>query len=136
MRFAHIRRRLRRARGRRLAATTGRLDLCGACGESFVCPVTWSEQGPADWWLVLDGRVRAVERHWTRFSAACSEHGVAPEALATFRASVERERSTNEGSDGSETAGALEVRSLQLRVIWHADRPEIGRVFVFPLSEG
>jgi transcription elongation factor Elf1 len=53
MTFAHIRRRLRRARGRRLAATTGRLDLCGACGESFVCPVTWAEQGPADWWLML-----------------------------------------------------------------------------------
>jgi branched-subunit amino acid aminotransferase/4-amino-4-deoxychorismate lyase len=44
----------------------------------------------ADSWLVVDGRVRAVERHWTRFSAACSEHGVAPEALATFRACVER----------------------------------------------
>ena len=53
MTFAHIRHRLRRARGRRLAATTGRLDLCGACGEAFVCPVTWSEQGPADWWLML-----------------------------------------------------------------------------------
>jgi branched-subunit amino acid aminotransferase/4-amino-4-deoxychorismate lyase len=43
----------------------------------------------ADSWLVVDGRMRAVERHWTRFSAACSEHGVAPEALATFRARVE-----------------------------------------------
>ena len=53
MTFAHIRRRLRRARGRRLAATTGRLDLCGACGEAVVCPVPWSEQGPADWWLML-----------------------------------------------------------------------------------
>jgi branched-subunit amino acid aminotransferase/4-amino-4-deoxychorismate lyase len=44
----------------------------------------------ADSWLVVDGRARAVDRHWTRFSAACSEHGVAPEALATFRARVER----------------------------------------------
>ena len=44
----------------------------------------------ADSWLVVDGRVRAVERHWTRFSAACGEHGVAPEALAAFRARVER----------------------------------------------
>jgi branched-subunit amino acid aminotransferase/4-amino-4-deoxychorismate lyase len=43
----------------------------------------------ADSWLVVDGRMRAVERHWTRFSAACSEHGVAPEALARFRARVE-----------------------------------------------
>ena len=48
-----LRRSLRRARGRRIAARTGRLDLCGACGESFVCPVTWSESGPADWWLLL-----------------------------------------------------------------------------------
>jgi len=44
----------------------------------------------ADSWLVVDGRVRAVERHWTRFSAACGDHGVAPAALATFRARVER----------------------------------------------
>ena len=44
----------------------------------------------ADSWLVIDGRVRALERHWTRFSATCSEHGVTPEALATFRARVER----------------------------------------------
>jgi hypothetical protein len=53
-----------------------------------------------------------------------------------FRASVQRERSTNGGSDRSESDGALEVRSLQMRVIWHADRPEIGRLFVFPLSDG
>jgi hypothetical protein len=53
MKFTQLRRRLRRARGRRLAASTGRLDLCGACGEAFVCPVSWSESGPADWWLLL-----------------------------------------------------------------------------------
>lgn len=44
----------------------------------------------ADSWLAVDGRVRAVERHWARFSAACREHGVAPEALAAFRERVER----------------------------------------------
>ena len=43
----------------------------------------------ADSWLVDHGRVRAVERHWGRFSAACREHGVAPEALAALRAHVE-----------------------------------------------
>ena len=43
----------------------------------------------ADSWLVVDGRARAVERHWTRFSATCSEHGVEPEALAAFRARVD-----------------------------------------------
>jgi branched-subunit amino acid aminotransferase/4-amino-4-deoxychorismate lyase len=44
----------------------------------------------ADSWLVVDGRTRAVERHWARFSATCAEHGVEPEALAAFRARVER----------------------------------------------
>jgi hypothetical protein len=53
MTLSQLRRRLRRAHGRRIAASTGRLDLCGACGEPFVCPVTWSEKGPADWWLLL-----------------------------------------------------------------------------------
>jgi hypothetical protein len=53
MSFEHLLRRFRRARGRRLAAGTGRMDLCGVCGEPFVCPVSWSEQGPADWWLLL-----------------------------------------------------------------------------------
>jgi branched-subunit amino acid aminotransferase/4-amino-4-deoxychorismate lyase len=44
----------------------------------------------ADSWLVADGRVRAVERHWGRFEATCREHGVQPEALVAFRAEVER----------------------------------------------
>jgi branched-subunit amino acid aminotransferase/4-amino-4-deoxychorismate lyase len=44
----------------------------------------------ADSWLVADGRARAVERHWARFEATCREHGVRPEALAAFRAEVER----------------------------------------------
>ena len=44
----------------------------------------------ADSWLVADGRVRAVERHWARFAATCREHGVEAEALAAFRAEVER----------------------------------------------
>ena len=44
----------------------------------------------ADSWLVVDGRVRAVERHWARFGATCREHGVGLEALAALRAEVER----------------------------------------------
>ena len=44
----------------------------------------------ADSWLVDEGRVRAVERHWARFSATCSEHGVEPEALAALRGDLER----------------------------------------------
>ena len=38
----------------------------------------------ADSWLVVDGRVRALDRHWARFSAAC---GIDTQA---FRAEVER----------------------------------------------
>jgi branched-subunit amino acid aminotransferase/4-amino-4-deoxychorismate lyase len=49
-----------------------------------------TELRAADSWLVEDGRVRAVERHWGRFSATCAEHGVEPEALAALRADVER----------------------------------------------
>jgi branched-subunit amino acid aminotransferase/4-amino-4-deoxychorismate lyase len=45
----------------------------------------------ADSWLVVDGRVRAVDRHWARFSAACNEHGVEGAELAALRARVERE---------------------------------------------
>jgi branched-subunit amino acid aminotransferase/4-amino-4-deoxychorismate lyase len=44
----------------------------------------------ADSWLVVDGRARAAERHWARFIVTCSEQGVEPEALAAFRARVER----------------------------------------------
>jgi branched-subunit amino acid aminotransferase/4-amino-4-deoxychorismate lyase len=42
----------------------------------------------ADSWLVVDGRVRAVERHWARFAATCGEHGVEPGAVAALRARV------------------------------------------------
>jgi branched-subunit amino acid aminotransferase/4-amino-4-deoxychorismate lyase len=41
----------------------------------------------ADSWLVADGRVRAVDRHWARFAATCREHGV---ALGALRSEVER----------------------------------------------
>jgi branched-subunit amino acid aminotransferase/4-amino-4-deoxychorismate lyase len=44
----------------------------------------------ADSWLVDEGRVRAVERHWARFGATCREHGVEPGGLAELRAEVAR----------------------------------------------
>ena len=44
----------------------------------------------ADSWLVADGRARAVERHWARFTATCGEQDVAPDELAAFRAEVQR----------------------------------------------
>jgi branched-subunit amino acid aminotransferase/4-amino-4-deoxychorismate lyase len=43
----------------------------------------------ADSWLVVDGRARAVDRHWARFAGTCGEHGVGAEAVAALRAQVE-----------------------------------------------
>ena len=43
----------------------------------------------ADSWLVVDGRARAVDRHWARFGETCRGHGVEPDALAALRARVE-----------------------------------------------
>jgi hypothetical protein len=74
MTLSGLQRRLRRARGRRLAATTGRLDLCGACGEGFVCPVTWSESGPADWWLLLRCGSCGSSREVVASNAAVAEY--------------------------------------------------------------
>jgi branched-subunit amino acid aminotransferase/4-amino-4-deoxychorismate lyase len=45
----------------------------------------------ADSWLVADGRVRGLDRHWARFAAGCAEHGVDAEAVAALRARVEAE---------------------------------------------
>ena len=81
MTFRHIRRRLRRAHGRRLAASTGRLDLCATCGEPFVWPVNWSEQGPADWWLLL----------------RCGSCGWSREVVATNAAVAEYDNQLDEG---------------------------------------
>jgi hypothetical protein len=74
MTLAQLRRRLRRAHGRRIAANTGRLDLCGACGEPFVCPVTWSEKGPADWWLLLRCGSCGESREVVASNAAVAEY--------------------------------------------------------------
>ena len=81
MTLDQFRRRLRRARGRRLAAASGRLDLCGACGESFVVPVTWSESGPVDWWLLL----------------RCGACGTSREVVASNRAVAEYDSELDNG---------------------------------------
>jgi hypothetical protein len=51
--MSRFRRWLRRSGGRDGAETATRLDLCPSCREGFVYPVTWTESGPADWWLLL-----------------------------------------------------------------------------------
>jgi branched-subunit amino acid aminotransferase/4-amino-4-deoxychorismate lyase len=87
----------------------------------------------ADSWLVVDGRVRAADRHWARFSAACAEHGVTADALARFRARVERDVPADgrwfpriELTDDGELA--VSVRPAPAReptvVAWVADVPD------------
>jgi hypothetical protein len=51
--MSRLRRWLRPSGGRNRAGTSTRLDLCPTCGDGFVYPVTWTESGPADWWLLL-----------------------------------------------------------------------------------
>jgi hypothetical protein len=103
MTLEQLRRRLRRARGRRLAASTGRLDLCGNCGEAFVCPITWSESGPADWWLLLRcgscGKSRevlasnaAVAEYDSRLDVGMQEINLAAERLAREALAAEADR--------------------------------------------
>jgi hypothetical protein len=91
MKFAEIRRRLRRAHGRRIAANTGRLDMCGACGESFVCPVTWSERGPGDWWLLLRCGACGASREVIASNAAVAEYDhQLDEGMRVINAAAER----------------------------------------------
>ncbi len=87
----------------------------------------------ADSWLVADGRARAVERHWARFTATCREQGVSPDELAAFRAEVERALpSTGRWFPRIELRAdgelALELRPAAPRepavVAWVADVPD------------
>ena len=43
---------LRRPRPQHVETTRG-LQRCPECKTDFVCPITWTESGPADWWLLL-----------------------------------------------------------------------------------
>jgi hypothetical protein len=53
-----------------------------------------------------------------------------------FRSSLQRGRPSGAPSTpGDQVNGAPAPRALQLRVIWHPDRREVGRTFAFPLSE-
>jgi hypothetical protein len=52
-RFRHwLRRREPRERPDQASRATD-LHRCRECGEGFVYPVTWTESGPTDWWLLL-----------------------------------------------------------------------------------
>jgi hypothetical protein len=51
--MSRLRRWLNPFRRRDRADAATRLDVCLGCGEGFVYPVSWSESGHADWWLLL-----------------------------------------------------------------------------------
>ena len=51
--MSRLRRWLRSRRGLQRAAGGNDLHRCSDCGEGFAYPVTWTESGPADWWLLL-----------------------------------------------------------------------------------
>jgi len=89
--IARLRRRLRCARGRRLAASSGRLDLCGECGEAFVCPVAWSERGPDDWWLHLRCGACGASREVVASNTAVAEYdGYLDDGMREINAAADR----------------------------------------------
>ena len=51
--MSRLRRWLRSRRGPERAASGTDLSCCSDCGKAFVYPVTWTESGVADWWLLL-----------------------------------------------------------------------------------
>jgi hypothetical protein len=51
--MSRLRRWLRRRGGPARAGTPRDLHECPECGEEFVYPITWTESGPAHWWLLL-----------------------------------------------------------------------------------
>jgi hypothetical protein len=51
--MSRFRRWLRRSGPRARAEIAPSLELCPKCGQGFVYPVTWTESGPSDWWLLL-----------------------------------------------------------------------------------
>jgi hypothetical protein len=51
--MSRLRRWLRSRRGLQRAGSGYELHSCSDCGKAFAYPVTWTESGPADWWLLL-----------------------------------------------------------------------------------
>jgi uncharacterized Zn finger protein len=68
-----------------------RLERCPRCGEEFVYPVTWTESGPADWWLLLRcgacGSWRDVIAN--NYAVAAFDH-VLDEHMRVIRTAAER----------------------------------------------
>jgi branched-subunit amino acid aminotransferase/4-amino-4-deoxychorismate lyase len=66
---------------------TGWLRFDGADWAPADAPA--GEIAAADSWLVQDGRVRRLDRHWARFERGCAEAGVDGGPVAGLRAAVE-----------------------------------------------
>jgi branched-subunit amino acid aminotransferase/4-amino-4-deoxychorismate lyase len=66
---------------------TGWLRFDGADWEPADAPA--GDIQAADSWLVEDGRVRGLDRHWARFARGCAEAGFGPDATAGLRPAVE-----------------------------------------------
>jgi hypothetical protein len=91
MTLSRLRRRLRLARGRRLAVRDGHLDICIDCGEPFVYPVTWSESGPADWALLLRCGSCGASRDIVASNAAVADYDrQLDEGMTAINAAAER----------------------------------------------
>jgi hypothetical protein len=109
MSLSRLRRRLRRARGRCLATGTGRLDLCGACGEAFVFPVTWAESGPDDWWLLLRCGGCGTSRDVVATNAEVAEYdSLLDEGMAQINAYADQLEREALAAEADTLAAALE----------------------------
>ena len=74
-----------------LRRSARRLDLCPECGEEFVYPVTWTESGPADWWLLLRCGGCGAWRDVVASNCAVEAYErVLDEEMAVIRAAAER----------------------------------------------
>ena len=94
MSMSRFRRWLRRLEPRERADhAIGATDLqrCRDCGEGFVYPVTWTESGPADWWLLLRcGACGAWRDVVASNQAVAAFDRVLDEALDTIRLAADR----------------------------------------------
>jgi transcription elongation factor Elf1 len=112
MSFARLMSRLRRSRVRRLDAAQ-RLNLCRDCGETFVYPVTWSESGPADWWLLLRCGGCGASRDVVASNAAVDAYDrQLDEEMAVINAAAERMEREVLAAEADNFATALELDLL------------------------
>ena len=89
--LSRLRRWLRTHRGLRRAASGTALKRCSDCGQGFAYPVTWTESGPADWWLLLRCGSCGVWRDVVASNPAVAEYDrILDDDLDTIRDAVDR----------------------------------------------